>query len=85
MIDTKHFIEMLKERDISIKMVDSAMTVPDRVEDMEDGTKHYLKQFDTAGGRWLRVIVNMESGPPRRITAFFDRRLRRKQNENKSG
>lgn len=55
------------------------------VEEMEDGTKHYLKQFDTAGGRWLRVVVNMKSDPPRRITAFFDRRLRRKQNENKSG
>jgi hypothetical protein len=85
MIDTKHFIEMLKERDISMEMVDLAMTVPDRIENIEDGTKHFLKQFDTAGGRWLRVIVNMESDPPRRITAFFDRRLRRKQNENKSG
>jgi len=85
MIDTRHFIEMLKERDISMEMVDLAMTVPDRIEDIEDGTKHFLKQFDTAGGRWLRVVVNMERDPPRRITAFFDRRLRRKQNENKSG
>jgi len=85
MIDTKHFIEMLKERDISLEMVDATMTLPDRVENIEDGTRHYLKQFDTAGGRWLRVIVNMESDPPRRITAFFDRSLRRKQNENKSG
>lgn len=85
MIDTKHFIEVLKERDISLEMVDTAISVPDQVEEMEDGTKHYLKQFDTAGGRWLRVVVNMKSDPPRRITAFFDRRLRRKQNENKSG
>jgi len=85
MNDTEHFIKVLKERDISLEMVDSAMTVPDRVEEMEDGTKHYLKQFDTAAGRWLRVVVNMKSDPPRRITAFFDRRLRRKQNENKSG
>jgi hypothetical protein len=60
MIDTKHFIEMLKERDISLEMVDSTMTLPDRVENID---KHYLKQFDTAGGRWLRVIVNMESDP----------------------
>jgi len=85
MNDTEHFIKVLKERDISLEMVDSAMTVPDRVEEMEDGTKHYLKQFDTAAGRWLRVVVNVKSDPPRRITAFFDRRLRRKQNENKSG
>lgn len=85
MIDTKHFIEVLNERDISLDMVDTAISVPDQVEVMEDGTEHYLKQFDTAGGRWLRVVVNMKSDPPRRITAFFDRRLRRKQNENKSG
>ncbi|MCF8044374.1 MAG: DUF4258 domain-containing protein [Desulfarculaceae bacterium] len=85
MIDTGHFIEMLHERKISLEMVDSAMTVPDQVEEMEDGTKHFLKKIDTAGGRWLRVVVNMKSDPPRKITAFFDRRLRRKQNENKSG
>lgn len=84
MIDTKHFIEILNERDIPLEMVDSAMNVPDQIERMEDGTKHYLKQFDSAGGRWLRVIVNMKSEPPRRVTAFFDRRLRRKKNENKS-
>lgn len=84
MIDTKHFIEMLNERDISLEMVDSAMIAPDQIEELEDGTKHYLKKFGTAGGRWLRVVVNMNSDPPRRITAFFDRRLRRRQNENKS-
>lgn len=84
MIDTKHFLEMLNERDISLEMVDMTMSVPDQIEEMEDGTKHYLKQFDSAGGRWLRLVVNIRSEPPRRVTAFFDRRLRRKTNENKS-
>ena len=77
MIDTKHFLEMLNERDIPLEMVDMTMSVPDQIEEMEDGTKHYLKQFESAGGRWLRVVVNMKSEPPRRITAFFDRRIRR--------
>ena len=77
MIDTKHFLEMLNERDIALEMVDMTISVPDRIEEMENGTKHYLKQFGSAGGRWLRVVVNMKSEPPRRITAFFDRRLRR--------
>ncbi len=85
MIDTKHFIEVLQERDISLDMVDTVISAPDRVEEREDGTKHYLKQLETVGGRWLRVVVNMKSEPPWRITAFFDRRLRRKQNESKSG
>ncbi|MCA1794930.1 MAG: hypothetical protein ABR534_11325 [Desulfotignum sp.] len=43
MIDTKHFIEMLKERNIPLEMVDSAIPVPDQTEEMEDGTKHFLK------------------------------------------
>jgi hypothetical protein len=85
MIDTKHFLEMLKERDIPLEMVDSAMAVPDQIIEMEDGTTHYLKQFITESGRWLRVVVNMKNDPPRRVTAFFDRRLRRIQNENKGG
>ena len=84
MFDTKHFTEMLNERGISLEMVDSAMNAPDQTEEKENGTKHYLKKFDSAGGRWLRVVVNMKSDPPRRITVFFDRRLRREQNENKS-
>jgi hypothetical protein len=77
MIDTKHFKEMLKERNISMEMVNKAMTIPDKTEEREDGTKHYLKLFNINGGRWLRVIININSDPPRRITAFFDRRLRR--------
>lgn len=77
-MDTKHFREMLKEREISMEMVDKAMTFPDKIEAREDGTKHYLKLFDVDGGRWLRVVVNMQSDPPCRVTAFFDRRLRRK-------
>ncbi|MFN2268347.1 MAG: DUF4258 domain-containing protein [Desulfonatronovibrio sp.] len=77
MINTKHFKEMLKERDISMEMVNKATTILDKTEEREDGTKHYLKLFNINGGRWLRVIVNVNSDPPRRITAFFDRRLRR--------
>lgn len=68
-----------------MEMVDLALAVPDRTEEMEDGTKHFLKQFETEGERWLRVVVNIKSEPPKRITAFFDRRLRRIQNENKGG
>lgn len=61
MIDTKHFLEILNERDIPLEMVDMTMTAPDQIEEMEDGTKHYLKQFDPAGGRWLHVVVNMKT------------------------
>ena len=33
-----------KKKRMSWEMVDSAMTVPDQVEEMEDGTKHYVNR-----------------------------------------
>ncbi len=78
MIDTKHFKDMLKERNIPLDMVNTTIALPDRIEEKDDGTIHYLKYFDNQMRRWLRVVVNMKSQPPRRITAFFDRRLRKK-------
>lgn len=79
MIDSIHFTDMLKERGIQREWVDRALEAPDRVEEHEDGTKHYIKQIPEHGNRWLRVIVNVVSIPEKRVTAFFDRRLRRGQ------
>ncbi|MHC4873586.1 MAG: DUF4258 domain-containing protein [Planctomycetota bacterium] len=79
MIESKHFTEMLKERNIPSKIVDDVIDNPDRVESNEDGTKHYIKKIDD---RWLRIIVNTGKTPPVKVTAFFDRRLRRLENEN---
>ena len=78
MKDTKHFIEMLNERRIRKKWVDLALKLPDKTEDYDDGTRHYIKQISEFNNRWLRVIVNETSVPRKRITAFFDRGLRRK-------
>ncbi|MGE4490339.1 MAG: DUF4258 domain-containing protein [Kiritimatiellales bacterium] len=79
MIDSIHFTDMLKERGIQREWADRAFEAPDRVEEHEDGTKHYIKQIPEYGNRWLRVIVNVASIPEKRVTAFFDRRLRRAQ------
>ncbi len=84
MQDTKHFQEMLHERNISSKWIDDAIASPDDVKDHEDGTRHYVKQISQNGNRWLRIIVNPGKEPPVKITAFFYRRLRRRSNENKS-
>jgi len=70
---------MLKERGIRREWADRALEAPDRIEDHEDGTRHYIKQIPEYGNRWLRVIVNSVSVPENRVTAFFDRRLRRAQ------
>ena len=72
---------MMAERGIKPEWVNLALTNPDDVENHDDGTKHFLKRIMEYENRWLRVIVNSETEPPRGITVFFDRRLR-KQNEN---
>lgn len=79
MVDSIRFLDMLKERGIQREWADRALESPDRIEDHEDGTRHYIKQIPECGNRWLRVIVNAASIPEKRITAFFDRRLRRTQ------
>ena len=74
---SRHFRDMLKEREIREEWVDLCEREPDRTEDRGDGTRHFMKQIVDFGGRWLRVIVNVSVDPPKEITAFFDRRLRR--------
>ena len=68
---------MLQERGIRREWVDAAMQTPDRVEEREDGTRHFIRRIPEFGNRWLRVIVNSKSVPVKGVTAFFDRRLRR--------
>ena len=77
MQDTKHFQDMLRERNIDPGWANNAIANPDRIENRDDGTRHYLKQIPEYGNRWLRVIVNPMRTLPARITAFFDRRLGR--------
>lgn len=79
MDDSVHYQDMLKERGIQREWTDLAIEAPDRIEDHEDGTRHYIKQIPEFEGRWLRVVVNTVSIPEKRVTAFFDRRLRRPQ------
>lgn len=80
---SKHFREMLKERNIEEEWVDRCEQNPDKTEDCDDGTRHFIKQVPEFENRWLRVIVNINVTPSKEVTAFFDRRLRRKY-ENQS-
>ena len=70
---------MLKERGIRREWIEQALQAPNRIEDREDGTRHFIKQIPEYENRWLRVVVNVSLDPHRAITAFFDRRLRRKK------
>jgi capsule polysaccharide modification protein KpsS len=76
---TRHFKAMLKERSISMSLINRTLTDPEKIEDRPDGTRHFLRQIPRHGNRWLRVIVNTNAVPNKAITAFFDRRLRGKR------
>jgi len=75
----EHFKNMLQERSVQQEWVDRVLHEPQKVEDHEDGTRHFLRQIEEHGDRWLRVVVNIQVEPNRAVTAFFDRRLRRNQ------
>ena len=73
---SRHFEDMLKERCISAEWVDQTVTQPEKVEELNDGTRHFLRRIPEQGNRWLRVVVNVRVSPNMAVTAFFDRRLR---------
>ncbi|MBN2034210.1 MAG: DUF4258 domain-containing protein [Deltaproteobacteria bacterium] len=73
---TSHFRQMLVEKNIREDWVERTLSNPERVEEHEDGTRHFLKQIPEFGGRWLRIVVSFGTKPEQAVTAFFDRRLR---------
>ena len=75
MESSAHFERVLRERGIDVEWTETAIVDPARVEDHEDGTRHFLKPIAAFGGRWLRVVINVRSN--RKVTAFFDRRVSR--------
>ena len=81
---SQHAREMLRERKISEEWLRRALEEVDRVERGPDGNLHYIKAIPEHGGRFLRVIVRPDTQPPRIITLFFDRRLRRREGEDEA-
>lgn len=79
MEESIHFKDMLKERGIKREWADRAILDPDRIENHVDGTRHFIKQIPEHGNRWLRLVVNVKGSPEKRVTVFFDRRLRRSE------
>ncbi len=76
-----HFGNMLEERHIARTWAQRAIDMPDETEEHDDGTRHYIKQIPEYGNRWLRVVVNVAKRPNKGVTAFFDRRLRKKHED----
>ncbi len=75
---SKHFEDMLLERKIDVSWVNATLGKPEKVEIHKDGTKHFIRRIEENDNRYLRVVINEVTTPARAVTAFFDRRLRRK-------
>jgi hypothetical protein len=74
---SEHAAHIMRERGIHETWVKSTVEDPDRSQKQLDRTVHYLKAISQYGNRFLRVIVNPRTRPPKIVTAFFDRRVRR--------
>jgi hypothetical protein len=74
-----HAQDMLNERRISESWVWSTITEPDDVWEGQDGNTHYAKVIVERGSRVLHIVVNQNATPQRIVTAFFDRRLKKKE------
>jgi len=73
---TQHARDALLRRGIPLEWVERTLDSPDGVEvDRLDPTlEHRLAVIPAAGGRVLRVVVNVDAQPVRVVTAFLDRR-----------
>ena len=69
---------MIIERGIEERWLHLAVEEPDNKIFANDGTIHYIKTIDEAKSRILRVVTNPAVSPVKVITAFFDRRLRKR-------
>ncbi len=70
---------MLQEREIAEELVWQTIEKPDRETQGDDNNVHYFKSVTELGGRVLHVVVNPHATPKKVVTAFFDRKARRKR------
>ncbi len=73
---TQHAEDILDERRLEREWVLRAIERPERSEEPEEGTRHFLLRIPERQGRVLRVVVNTTVEPWRVVTAFFDRKMK---------
>lgn len=64
---------MLKERGIAPEWAKRTRTEPDRIDDHDDGTRHFIKQIPEFENRWLRVVVNVTGTPEKPVILDYDK------------
>ena len=78
---TKHAEHMIRERGIARDWIGRTLLHPQWTEpDRHDrALRHALSAIAERGRKFLRVVYDPASKPRRVITAFFDRRARRRR------
>ncbi len=73
---SEHARDALEKRGIGVAWVERVLAQPQRTEAdaVDSELEHRLGRVAEFENRVLRVIVNVETTPPRVVTAFFDRR-----------
>jgi hypothetical protein len=76
---TRHAEDMLVERKIERRWVESAVNAPEALESdpKRPETFSAIRQIPEHGGRYLRVVYTLAGGTIKIVTAYFDRRHRR--------
>jgi hypothetical protein len=81
-----HLRDMLKERQLLEAWVWRALQAPDQHWTGDDANEHFAKAIQERDNRILHVVVNTTHRPKRVVTAFLDRRLRKKdETKNRQG
>jgi hypothetical protein len=77
---TAHARQVVAERHIALAWVARVLSAPERTEpdSVDAELRHALGSIEEHDGRVLRVVYNQTTSPWRIVTAYFDRRERRK-------
>lgn len=78
---TRHALQVMSERRISVDWVEQAVTSPARrSQDPNDRElERFFRPIPERHGRVLRVVVNTRRAPWRVVSAFFDRGARKEE------
>ena len=72
---SSHAETVISERKIERDWLAFVIRAPQRIEEHENGTIHYIRQIPQIAGRWLRVVTSRRGGDIIVVTAFVDRRV----------
>ncbi|MFD2647883.1 DUF4258 domain-containing protein [Devosia albogilva] len=76
LVYTQHALDVLRERELQRAWVEATLAAPDWVEPdpSRPGTRRFYRALPERQGRYLRVVVVVETATEIRIlTAFLDR------------